>query len=165
MDRAQADFEVAFDELFDQAARVATRLLGDRAAGDDVAAEALAPTWLRWSRIGPLPHRTAWVLRVATNLSLDALRRRRPPVAAVAAPDHADSTAVRLALVAALRALPKRQRQVVVLRHLAGLPEADVAATLGISPGTVGAHLHRAMAALRRRLGDDLSERDLALGS
>lgn len=55
-------------------------------------------------------------------------------------------------LVAALRSLPRRQREVVALRYLADLPEAEVAALLGCAPGTVKQHAHRGLAALRRSL-------------
>lgn len=65
-----------------------------------------------------------------------------------------DLTASRLALVDALRALPRRQRDVVVLRHLSGLSEQEVAAALKIAQGTVKTHLRRGMAALRGRLAD-----------
>lgn len=156
-------FEAAFDGLFDRATRLGTRLLGDRAAGEDVAAEALARAWLHWRRIARLPHRDAWVLRVATNLALDLLRRRPPALAARPGPDPADAVAVRLALADALRALPKRQREVVVLRQLADLPEAEVATALRLRPGTVGTHLHRGLAALRTRLTDPTEEVSLAL--
>ena len=54
--------------------------------------------------------------------------------------------------VDALRRLPERQREVVVLRHLADLPEVDVAASLGISVGSVKTHLSRGVARLRSEL-------------
>src|SRR5207237_8477887 len=55
---------------------------------------------------------------------------------------------------AALRRLPARQREVFVLRHLEGFATDDVAATLGIAPGSVKRHLFRAVHALRRALGE-----------
>ena len=158
MDEGRHDFEEMFDELFDRSRCLATRLLGDRTRGEDTAAEALARTWLHWSKVRGLDHRVAWVLRVTTNLCLDQLRRRRPVVVAAPFLDPTDAVALRLALAAALRSLPRRQREVVVLRHLADLPEAEVASALGITTGTVGAHLHRGLASLRARLGDDREE-------
>lgn len=165
MDDDRADFEMAFDILFERARCLATRMLGDRTRGEDVAAEALARTWLHWSRVRQLDHQPAWVLRVTTNLCLDQLRRRRPPLQAAPAADPADAVALRLALGAALRKLPRRQREVVVLRHLADLSEVEVARALGIKPGTVGAHLHRGLASLRGRLGDQREELRYALES
>jgi hypothetical protein len=90
------------------------------------------------------------------------MRRRRPRLAADTAPDRAEQQVLRLALAAALAKLPRRQREAVVLRYLADLPERDVAAALGISPGTVGAHVHRGLAALRQWLGEDFEEVRLA---
>ena len=76
--REDGSFEAAFDELFPRAVRLANRLLGDRAAAEDVAAEALARAYARWPKVGGLPYRDGWVLKVATNLAIDRLRRRPP---------------------------------------------------------------------------------------
>ncbi len=162
MDQRRETFEAAFPELFERARRLAARLLGAEEAAEDVAAEAMARAWLRWRRLEGASYRDAWVLRVATNLCLDTLRRRRPQPPSPGPFDATEQHVVRLALAAALARLPRRQREAVVLRHLADLPESDVAAALGISPGTVGAHVHRGLIALRQRLGDDFEEVRLA---
>jgi RNA polymerase sigma-70 factor (sigma-E family) len=148
-------FEEAFDALFAAARRIAVRLVGSGAAADDVAAEALARTYARWSKVRDLDYRDAWVMRVAANVALDVLRRSRRPLPAPAAAedDPAEAAVTRLALVHALRRLPRRQRDVVVLRYLADLSEADVAQSLGVSAGSVKQHAHRAVDALRRALG------------
>ena len=57
-------------------------------------------------------------------------------------------------VLAALAALPRRRREVLVLRYWLGLPESEIAATLGISPGTVKSTAARGLAALARRLGE-----------
>ncbi len=155
-------FEAAFPKLFEQARRLAGRLLGDDQAAEDTAAEAMARAWLRWGRLQEASYRDAWVMRVAGNLCLDSLRRRRARAAVASAPDQTEQQVLHLALAAALAKLPRRQREAVVLRYLADLPERDVAAALGISPGTVGAHVHRGLSALRQRLGDDFEEVRLA---
>ena len=81
---------------------------------------------------------------------------------AVDAPDttitDADLVAVRAALVVALTHLPKRQRDAIALRYLSDLSEADTAAAMGVSPGTVKTHLHRGLDALRRGLGDTIEQ-------
>jgi RNA polymerase sigma factor (sigma-70 family) len=94
-------------------------------------------------------------MRVTANVALDVLRRsRRPlPAAVVVEVDPADAAVTRLALAHALRRLPRRQRDVVVLRYLADLSEADVAESLGVSAGSVKQHARRAIDALRRTLG------------
>ena len=156
-------FEAAFDALFPRAHRLAYRILGDDAAAEDVAAEALARTFARWSHVKDLPYRDGWVLRVATNLAIDATRKRRGFMEPHPTVDVDDQTATRLALVAALRALPRRQQEAVCLRYLGGLSEAEVAVALGVSAGTVKTHLHRGSATLRRRLGPDAEDEDLAV--
>jgi len=148
-------FEEAFDVLFAAARRIAVRLVGSGAAADDVAAETLARAYARWAKVRDLDYRDAWVMRVAANVALDVLRRSRRSLPAPAAPedDPAEAAVTRLALAHALRRLPRRQRDVVVLRYLADLSEADVAESLGVSAGSVKQHAHRAVNALRRALG------------
>ncbi len=63
----------------------------------------------------------------------------------------------------AMQAIPRRQRQVVALRYLAGLSEGEVAGSLGISRNSVKKHTGRAVAALRLRLGPEWQEASLAL--
>jgi RNA polymerase sigma factor (sigma-70 family) len=158
----EADFDAVFDELFDSSFRLAYRMLGDAAGAEDVAAEACARALAQWSRVGPLPYRTAWVLRVASNLAVDAIRKRTRELTVDVADVEEDDVALRLALGAALRALPKRQRETVTLRYLAELKEREVAEVLGLSIGTVKSHVSRGLAALRTKLGDSFEEADLA---
>lgn len=154
--RRDEAFDSAFAVLFPRAFRLSYRLLGDRAAAEDAAAEAMARTFADWKRVSELPYRDAWVLRVAANLSLDVLRKRRLlAVAPVAASEDEDTHALRVALWAALRALPKRQREIVVMRYVAGLTENEVASLLGLSLGTVKTHTMRGRAALRRAIKDE----------
>lgn len=147
-------FDEAFEELFRAAYRVAFRLLGDRAEAEDVAQEALARTYVRWRTVEP--YAVPWASRVATNLALDRVRRRRR-MSGDEAPERGVSDAYaaeRVDLQRALRALPRRQRDVVVLRYLADQSEQSVAAALGVSVGSVKTHASRGLAALRARLGD-----------
>jgi len=143
------DFTAAFDELFPRAYGLARRIVGDPAVAEDVAAEALARAYARWGKVSQLPWRDGWVLRVASNLAIDHVRRRPPEVAAFAPADE-DAVTLRLALAACLQALPRRQRQAVALHYLAGLTDAEVGQALGISAGSVKTHIHRGMAALRK---------------
>jgi DNA-directed RNA polymerase specialized sigma24 family protein len=136
------DFDQFFGRMLPLTIRVARRVTGDPWAAEDVAVEALARTHARWSRVAPLPWRDAWPLMLAPQHS----------------PDEADHVVLRAALAAALVHLPRRQRETIVLRYLCDLPEADVAAALGLSTGTVKTHLHRALAALRANIGSDFEE-------
>jgi RNA polymerase sigma-70 factor (sigma-E family) len=159
-------FEDRFDDLAVLAHRVAYRLTGDREEARDIAQETLARTYARWPRVRD--RAPGWVAKVATNLALDHLRRRRPQPTDQphvdgrartpgADPDTSAHLVTRLELVAALRSLPRRQRDVVVLRYVADLAEPDVAVALGCSRGTVKSHGHRGLAALRAAIGPTIS--------
>jgi DNA-directed RNA polymerase specialized sigma24 family protein len=145
-------FEDRFAGLFDLAYRVAFRILGTREDAADVAAETMARAEVRWAALASAPE--AWVARVAGNGAIGVWRRRRRAgVVAVLSSVAADTYVPdRVDLVVALRRLPRRQRQVVVLRYLADRPEAEVAAELGCSVGSVKTHANRGLAALRAHL-------------
>lgn len=149
------EFETAFAELFPKAYRVAVRILGDGADAEDAAAEALARAHASWKKVGTMSYRDAWVLRVTANVAIDMARKHRSLPTPSPVRSDEDQTVLRIALVAALSAIPRRQREVVVLRFLEGLPEADVARALGISVGNVKKTTHRAMGKLRACLGED----------
>ena len=151
-------FEEAFDELFPRAVRLAQRLLGDKAAAEDVAAEAMARAYARWPKVSALPYRDGWLLKVTTNLAIDRLRRRPPEVGPAPAEEFEDGVALRMALNAALLTLAPRQRQAVALRYLGGLSDREVALALGISLGSVKTHIHRGLNGLRARMGAGLEE-------
>ncbi|MQA85453.1 MAG: sigma-70 family RNA polymerase sigma factor [Streptosporangiales bacterium] len=68
--------------------------------------------------------------------------------------DVGDGLTLRLTLTKALRALPRRQREAVVLHYLAGLKHLEIADVLGISSGSVARHVHRGLAALRAQLDE-----------
>ncbi len=67
--------------------------------------------------------------------------------------DPAEAAVLRLTMTEALRGLPRRQRESVMLRYFGGLSDAEVADVLGISTGSVKTHVFRALTALRARLG------------
>lgn len=159
---ADDEFQDFFAELFPAAYRLAWRLAGDVTVAEDIAAEALARVFVRWPRVRALEHREAWVLRVTTNLAIDQLRRRTPTIQPPSPTDEADAVTIRLALAAALKTLPGRQREVVVLRHLQGYTQDEVADALGVSPETVKTHLRRALEALRHKLGDEFGRTNIA---
>jgi RNA polymerase sigma factor (sigma-70 family) len=148
-------FRAVYWDLFALAYRVSLRLLGDNAAAEDTAAEVMARLYSRWGRLQHADYVRAWVARVATNASLDLVRRKRPPIAADPGFNMEEATLDRLALVEALKSLSGRQREVIVLRYIAGIAVDDVAETLGISAGSVRAHLQRGLVHLRRVIGND----------
>jgi RNA polymerase sigma factor (sigma-70 family) len=94
------------------------------------------------------------------NARTSRWRRRRPETLVDQVPEIAAPTRDRFddePLWQALRALPKRQRAVIVLRYYEDLSEAEIAATLGISTGTVKSQASRAIATLRQRLSNENS--------
>jgi RNA polymerase sigma-70 factor (sigma-E family) len=157
-DQRSEGFDEFFSHILPRTIRAARRLTGDPWIAEDVAVEALARAHARWARVEALPWRDAWVLKVASREALHQVRRRPPVPAPCYERDESDDVALRVALVAALVRLPRRQRETVVLRYLCDLPEADVALALGVSAGTVKTHLHRALASLRANIGADFEE-------
>lgn len=145
-------FDDAFDRLFRIAYRSAYRLLGSREDAEDVAIDALTRASLHWRTVRTEP--APWVTTVSANLAIDIWRRRRrTPTYQPAQPaDPFDSR--RIDLVRALERLPRRQRDTVVLRYFADLSESQTAHALGISTGSVKQHSSRAMASLKRELGE-----------
>ena len=137
--------------------RTAYLLTGDHQLAEDLLQGALARTYRHWRRIRA-GDPEAYVRRVMYHQQVSWWRRRRFTEQLEAEPagrprddhpDHSDATALRLALATALRQLTPRQRAVVVLRFYEDLTEAQVAAVLGCSVGTVKRHGHDAMRRLR----------------
>ena len=137
-----------FDDCFLVAYQSAYRVLGNRADAEDVAQESLTRAYMQWRKVNS--YAEPWLVKVATNLALDHVRKRsrqRPsPAAASSSLDSADE---RLDLAVAVAKLPRRQREVVALRYVADLPEEEVARLLRCSTGTVKQHAHRGLNALR----------------
>jgi RNA polymerase sigma factor (sigma-70 family) len=154
------DFAEFYREVKDECLFAVLVSVGDRDTAQDLVDEAFARAWASWPAVGRHPAPAAWVVRTALNAGVSRWRRRRrevpvPDLARVADRPAASGGAagsVDPRIMAALLRLPARQRQVVALRLFLDLDTAHTAQVLGIAPGTVQAHLGRAMAALR----DDL---------
>jgi RNA polymerase sigma factor (sigma-70 family) len=151
---ASTDFDAFFQVAYPEAYRLATGMgLGSHDA-EDVALESLTRTFVSWSRLGTASWKRAWLTRVVANLVIDVHRRRRRPPSAESEATGDPQSAVRVDLSRAIAKLPRRQRQVAVLRYLADLSVADVGDVLRMRPGTVKQHATRAVRALRAELGD-----------
>ena len=162
--------------LVPRALGYAARLLGDGAEAEDVTQEAMLRLWRAapgW-RAGEAQVST-WLYRVVTNLCTDRLRarKRRPAAALEDAPEVPDGgtgaeagmiEADRMAaLQAALDALPERQRQAVVLRHIEGLGNPEIAAVMDIGVEAVEsltARGKRALAAILAGRREELGYED-----
>lgn len=142
--------------------RTMLALTGDPDLAEDLAQDAIARGIQRARQYrGPAPV-GAWVHRIALNLWRDHLRRRRilrfvgldaPDAATFAAPAGRDAGEIVDVLVA-LRRLPERQRAAVVLRYYHDYDYAAIGEALGITAGSAGAVLSRALARLREELAD-----------
>jgi RNA polymerase sigma-70 factor (sigma-E family) len=145
--------------------RTAYLLTGNRADAEDLLQTALAKTYLAWDRIRDREALDAYVRRTLVTTQTSFWRRKRPEALYDEVPDspgrddHADHD-LHDALWTALNRLSRKQRATVVLRYYEDLTEADTAAVLGVSVGTVKSTTSRALATLRA----DASLRDQPSG-
>jgi RNA polymerase sigma-70 factor (ECF subfamily) len=154
------------DRLLPGVLRQAWRILGDETEAEDVAQDAMLRLWRQagdW-RAGEARIST-WLYRVTHNLCIDRIRKRRPTATIEDVAEPADPTPSALerlanseasrALARAIRALPERQRQAVVLRHFEELSNPEIGERLDCSVEAVESLLARA----RRQLTADMSEK------
>jgi RNA polymerase sigma-70 factor (sigma-E family) len=157
-----ASFREPASARSDSLLRAAFLLVGDWGLAEDLVQATLANVYRAWRRIERAGNPNAYVRRMLVNEAKRAWRRRRvrevfgvrAPEAAVPEVGHQrveDADQV----VRILVTLPPRQRAVVVLRYLEDLPEAEVAALLGCSVGTVKSQSARALDSLRRSVAPD----------
>ncbi len=155
--RDQQDFDQFMAGRWPGLVRLAYGLTGDRWLAEDLAQSALASAYAAWWRVSRADDPDAYVRRILINASKRRFRRRRVPESLhelaefpdTGTADPADRVGDRAALLAALRELPPRQRAIVVLRYWEDLSDAQVAAVLGCSAGTVRSQASRAIAKLR----------------
>lgn len=133
-------------------AQLATLLSDDASTADDLVQHTLTKTFLAWRRVHSDPF--AYARRIMLNRRTDLWRLRREhtrdmPPDVVADTDVAEAVAAQVMVVRALRALPMRDRRVVVLRYFEDLTGAQIAEELNIPLGTVKTILSRSLAKLR----------------
>jgi RNA polymerase sigma-70 factor (sigma-E family) len=165
-DEAIAELFIAH---YDGLCRLAALLLGDRAGAEEAVQDAFLRTFSSWWRIRK-PERAQWYLRTAViNQCRSRLRRRttedrsnrtvsatdpeRRPAGGLGADAAGDSDDA-LVVMGAVRELPARQRETVILRYYEDLPEAQIARVLGCTVGTVKSQLAKARSSLADALGD-----------
>jgi RNA polymerase sigma-70 factor (sigma-E family) len=160
VEQDRLDFAEFYAAARDDCLRIVLVTVGDRNLAEDLVAEGFTRAWISWRKVGRHPAPRAWVVRTALNANVSWWRRRRREVTLgdhdVAAQDVTGDSELGGPLATALRRLPLRQREVIALRLLLDLDTQTTARVLGISGGTVGVHLHRALDALRGEL--DMSE-------
>ncbi|MFJ8613723.1 sigma-70 family RNA polymerase sigma factor [Streptomyces sp. NPDC093675] len=162
-DPAELEREAGLARLFDQHYAPMLRLAVLLGADDpeNVVAEAYYQIYRKWRRLRDAQAAEAYLRSMVCNLvrmrirHLQVARRHAgEPVDEVVV--SAESTALlhddQRVLIAALRQLPARQREALVLRHWLGLKEGDIAAAMGISAGSVKTHTARGIAALTKAM-------------
>lgn len=150
-----------------QLVRLSVLLVRDTATAEEVVQDAFLAVHGRWARLRDPDRALAYLRQSVVNRSRSALRHRAVVARHLAAagdpgdvPGADEATLDRQRrdrVLDALRALPRRQREVLALRYYLELSEAEIADTLGISPGSVKSHASRGSAALRALLGEEPS--------
>ena len=150
--------EAVYLDTYPQLVGLARTILGGADGAEEIVQEAFVRTLARWGGVqdheDPLPY----VRSAVVNLCRSRFRRKVVPLRPAGSEPSAEATAAgnarRDAVLAALAGLPARQREVVALRYFGELSTAETARELSIAEGTVKAHLHRGLAALREQLED-----------
>ena len=162
---AEQDSEAAVCELYSanyqSLVRLAAILVRDAATAEEVVQDAFVAMHGAWMRLRDTDKALSYLRQSVVNRSRSVLRHRavvdkyapKPAPDAPSAEQGAISLLERSAVIAALRGLPARQREALVLRYYADLSEAQIANAMGISRGAVKSHTARGMSALRTRAG------------
>ena len=148
--------------------RLTTHLVGDRPTAEDVVQDVFVRLHAHPDRVAGEGAPLAYVRASVVNGCRSVQRRRKiarrnndaGEAAALQANEASAESAVLLAedrrqVLAALAGLPRRRREVLVLRYYLGLSEAEIASVLGVSAGTVKSTAARGLAALARKLGEE----------
>jgi RNA polymerase sigma-70 factor (sigma-E family) len=148
--------------------RLSVLLVHDQGLAEEITQDAFVALHGRWSRLRDPASAVAYLRQSVVNRSRSALRHRKVVdrhLASQRVPDDAPSADASISadvrrreVLAAMHALPRRQREVLALRYYLDLSEADIAAALGISQGAVKSHASRGAATLRTHLAPHLED-------
>lgn len=141
-------FEEFYRREFPLVYRAAFLAVGNRDRALDATQEAFGRAFARWRRLSKEGWAGGWVMTTALNLCRKNERRAYAPTQVGPAPGID-----RILVSDALRTLPARQREALILFYIGDLPLPAIAQVMNISEGTVRAHLAQGRAALRERLG------------
>ena len=160
---ARVDQDAAFDRFFAETCQFVVGLVtvttGDAAAAEDAVQEAYLRAHQRWGSLAAMDRPDLWVAKVAARLAVSSWRRRRREAElTVEVPAVLTDSLNQIWLKWGLEALSPKQRLVVILHHIYGLPIGEVAAAAGSSTETVRTHLKRARLRLRTRLSEESNE-------
>jgi RNA polymerase sigma-70 factor (sigma-E family) len=155
-DEARASVAALFDVYYVELVATARFLVDDRETAEDVVMEAFLSLHRHWASLRNPNEAHRYLRSSVLNGSRSQLRKRivrrrhegPEPAMQASLEDVATAGTEHITLVEALRALPSRQREVLVLRYYLGMQEAEVAGQLGIATGSVKQHSSRGLAAL-----------------
>jgi RNA polymerase sigma-70 factor (sigma-E family) len=144
--------------------RLAVLLVDDMATAEEVVQDSFIAIHANWRRLQDIDKAAGYLRQCVVNRSHSVLRHRgvvnRNLLQSLPDMPSAEDEAMRLlsrsAVITALQRLPPRQRQALVLRYYAGLSEAQIASTMGITKGAVKRYVSRAMSALRAMLAGEV---------
>jgi RNA polymerase sigma-70 factor (sigma-E family) len=159
---------VLHQEHYKSLVRLAAIVLGDVGLGEQVVQDAFVHLQLRWGGLRDMDKAPGYLRAAVLNGARSQLRRHKvrdrfagrrtrdravttPEASAVERDDHDR-------MITALRRLSGRQREALTLRYYLDLPEAEIATTMGVSPGSVKTHLHRGLANLAAVLSEDTND-------
>ncbi len=146
------DFEAFYRAQYPKLAGSLRVVSGDVGLAEELAQEAFARALLHWERLRHYEKPAGWLYRTAFNLlrrHWSKARRDEGPLVHDISTSPGDDT--RIDVTRALAALPYRQRQAVVLRHILDYPTEEVAVMMEVAPGALRMTLHRAVATLREQ--------------
>jgi len=153
--------------------RICYRMLGNRHEAEDAAQEAFIRAYVNIDTYNPAMKFSSWLYRIATNLSIDKLRKKKPDVyldeevsgaegltmysqlpAADASPeDTVETLELQETVQKAIQKLPEKYRSVIVLKYIEDLSLQEISEILDLPIGTVKTRIHRGREALRKHLG------------
>jgi RNA polymerase sigma-70 factor, ECF subfamily len=157
---SKEDFDRLYQATYQRVFRTLTAILGDPGAAEDCTQEAYLKAYRAWPRWRSDSPAEAWIHRIAINTALSFMRKRKlrevgELIRRLGRPVERDpqAEAVGGEVLAEIRRLPAKQAAVVVLRHLHGYTNREIAAALGEPESTVASRLMVATRTLRARLG------------
>jgi RNA polymerase sigma-70 factor (ECF subfamily) len=148
----EAAFRELYAEAFPTVYRVAYRFAGRREPAEDATQEAFARAFERWGRLGGEPWVVGWIVTTALNVVRRSARRTAGEFQDTGEDASSDNVESAVDLWRAIRGLPRRQAQAIVLHYVVDLPVAQVADVMGCREGTAKAHLDRGRHRLARLL-------------
>jgi RNA polymerase sigma-70 factor (ECF subfamily) len=153
---AVRDFDAFFDEEYAPLLRLMFAMTGNLMEAEELAQEAMTRALERWERVSAMASPAGYVYRTAVNLNRSRLRRLARPLRWPRGSERSSDTEPEVigSLVSALAALPRGQREAILLVEWLGLDAQEAGQILGISPSSVRSRVHRAKAHLAEGIGD-----------